>query len=279
MGNPGSHEVPIIPMKTIRHPSFFTLLATSLTLSLPLVSHATTLADAGANYSTSGQTIGSTMVPLTDSFGTGTWTYDAVTVNSTTDPTGVSGPSLLTYAYNANVSPYNTTEFGTPSDGNELPAVSNTALFGDNSSIPSGYLDMHPNGGSTAVMLQWTAGAGETGNLSLTFDLTRVGVGSPAAPTGNDNFTVFQNGNSIYSDLNVAAGTSGTGSQTLTLSGVTMGTTVDFVLSASNGNLGFNAAYLSAQIDSVPEPSTYAMMLGGMALLGFCVRRKAGLVG
>ena len=25
---------------------------------------------------------------------------------------------------------------------------------------------------------------------------------------------------------------------------------------------------------SVPEPSTYAMMLGGLALLGFCVRRK-----
>jgi hypothetical protein len=27
-------------------------------------------------------------------------------------------------------------------------------------------------------------------------------------------------------------------------------------------------------IESVPEPSTYAMMLGGLALLGFCVRRK-----
>ena len=28
---------------------------------------------------------------------------------------------------------------------------------------------------------------------------------------------------------------------------------------------------------AVPEPSTYAMMLGGLALLGFCVRRKGML--
>jgi hypothetical protein len=30
---------------------------------------------------------------------------------------------------------------------------------------------------------------------------------------------------------------------------------------------------------SVPEPSTYAMMLGGLALLGFCLRRKGALPG
>ena len=29
---------------------------------------------------------------------------------------------------------------------------------------------------------------------------------------------------------------------------------------------------------ATPEPSTYAMMLGGLALLGFCVRRKAALL-
>jgi hypothetical protein len=31
-------------------------------------------------------------------------------------------------------------------------------------------------------------------------------------------------------------------------------------------------------ITSVPEPSTYAMMVAGLAFLGFCVRRKGALV-
>jgi hypothetical protein len=30
--------------------------------------------------------------------------------------------------------------------------------------------------------------------------------------------------------------------------------------------------------DAIPEPCTYAMMLGGLVLLGFCVRRKASLL-
>jgi hypothetical protein len=33
----------------------------------------------------------------------------------------------------------------------------------------------------------------------------------------------------------------------------------------------------SVQFVEAPEPSTYALMLGGLALLGFCVRRKASL--
>jgi len=35
-----------------------------------------------------------------------------------------------------------------------------------------------------------------------------------------------------------------------------------------------NSDSFGIQIDEVPEPSTYAMMLGGLALVGFCVRRK-----
>jgi hypothetical protein len=44
-------------------------------------------------------------------------------------------------------------------------------------------------------------------------------------------------------------------------------------------NGGFIAAtQIELQAGAVPEPSTYAMMLGGLALLGFCVRRKTALV-
>ncbi len=40
------------------------------------------------------------------------------------------------------------------------------------------------------------------------------------------------------------------------------------------GSAGTSTLTLSAVSFEVPEPSTYAMMLGGLALLGFCVRRK-----
>jgi hypothetical protein len=49
----------------------------------------------------------------------------------------------------------------------------------------------------------------------------------------------------------------------------------EFTIAASDLNSGNNTAYIGAvSLESAPEPSTYAMMLGGLALLGFCVRRK-----
>jgi fibronectin-binding autotransporter adhesin len=35
---------------------------------------------------------------------------------------------------------------------------------------------------------------------------------------------------------------------------------------------------LTVELEATPEPSTYAMMLGGLALLGFCIRRKGTLL-
>jgi hypothetical protein len=44
----------------------------------------------------------------------------------------------------------------------------------------------------------------------------------------------------------------------------------------SNSTSGFmSMTELQIEAQVIPEPSTYAMMLGGLALLGFCVRRKA----
>jgi hypothetical protein len=43
---------------------------------------------------------------------------------------------------------------------------------------------------------------------------------------------------------------------------------------ASNG-----AGFLNdIVVREVPEPSTYALMLGGLAFLGFCIRRKTVLL-
>jgi hypothetical protein len=49
----------------------------------------------------------------------------------------------------------------------------------------------------------------------------------------------------------------------------------EFTIAASDLNSGNNTAYIAAvSLQSAPEPSVYAMMIGGLALLGFCVRRK-----
>jgi len=44
---------------------------------------------------------------------------------------------------------------------------------------------------------------------------------------------------------------------------------------SKSGGGGSGTGYVGAvSFESVPEPSTWGMMAGGVALLGFCVRRK-----
>jgi hypothetical protein len=239
---------------------------------LALTAHAQ-LADAAGNFQDG--TVGDVMNPLADTHGTGTWTYNLAFVNTDSDPTGVSGQEPLTWVDNTIGGPGSSPFYGTTSSYSysviNLPAVSNQEIFNDSpapgaSGGPGAdYLEMHPGGDTAASDLQWTAGAGETGTLSLTFDLSRVNVGSGglSGSAGYDDFTIYQNGTLLYHDYDMFIG-SDTGLQTLTLTGVTSGTTLDFVVSATNGVLGYNLAYLKADI-AVPEPSTYALL--GLSLL------------
>jgi hypothetical protein len=61
-----------------------------------------------------------------------------------------------------------------------------------------------------------------------------------------------------------------------------LGESVHLLLSSYNGDNGnsVNPVVFDnvRMLESVPEPSTYAMMLAGLAFLGFCVRRKSALV-
>ena len=126
---------------------------------------------------------------------------------------------------------------------------------------------MHPGGDTAASDIRWTAGTGETGTLSLSFDLSRVNVGDGgiSGSAGYDDFTVYENGTLLYHDYDMYIG-SNTGLHTLTLTGVTMGTKLDFVVSATDGVLGYNLSYLKADISSVPEPSAFALM--GLGMVG-----------
>jgi hypothetical protein len=60
------------------------------------------------------------------------------------------------------------------------------------------------------------------------------------------------------------------------LSGPDIYRTLDSISVGANG--GYLITYaVSGELGAVPEPSTWAMLLAGLAFLGFCVRRKSSL--
>ena len=106
---------------------------------------------------------------------------------------------------------------------------------------------------------------------------------------GPDNY----DGNSIDDQIALAAGADATGASATAITVSDPSVKIDnegryvefnvqglqagdeFTIAASDLNSGNNTAYIGAvSLESAPEPPTYAMMLGGLALLGFCVRRK-----
>jgi hypothetical protein len=253
-------------MKPQKNFSKVALLAIAFAPLVMLSGHAQILADAAANYQAG--TIDAVMTPLTDTHGTGTWTYNSVFVDSDTNPTSISNPAILTYEANTEggSQPYYGTNGNYSNSIINLPAVSSGQIFTDSPAPGADFLEIHPSQGTNAGALEWTAGAGETGNLVVTFDLSRVGVGNDGIQPGQglDDFIVLRNGTSIYSEDNLTIG-SDTGAVSLALTGVTLGTQLDFVVSAGNGVLGYNLSYLSADISEAPEPATWALMiLGGL---------------
>jgi hypothetical protein len=126
-------------------------------------------------------------------------------------------------------------------------------IFGGTPSPSSGYLQVHPGGGTNAAVVEWTAGATETGTIKVNFDFSRVGVPGSGL-TGDQGYVdvgVYSNGVQQYSNNRMFIG-SNTGPQQITLTGVTPGTKVDFVVSCTGGVLYCNTTYLSAQVDTSP---------------------------
>ena len=238
--------------------------------------HSAVLANLAGDYQ--GGTVGDTMSAISDQNGNGTWLYYDAQVNNDVTPTSIPSGSVLTFDNNPDGGSASTV-YNSPGGPDQLPAITNGQLFSDSPAPAAGYLDVHPGNGADATLMRWTAGSGETGNLVLTFDLSREGVGDGGIASdpgsGYDDFSIYQNGTQIYDANNLYIGTDTSGM--LTLSGVTMGTTIDLVVSTSNGILGYNLSYLDAEI-STPEPSTWALMgIGCLALAVVVKRRQPGL--
>jgi len=105
-----------------------------------------------------------------------------------------------------------------------------------------------------AYELQVFAGGGQSAPETLT-DASTIPGPSPASPSGTlDYGAAYNPAVAGFIDETFRAPVGGTETIDLTGGGL-------LIVSAVN-------------LQVLPEPSTYAMLLGGLALLGFCVRRK-----
>jgi len=203
----------------------------------------TTLANLAGNYATSGT--------LTDSYGTGTWTYEASTTANPAD----GSVTALTYGSVGNAG---NPGYGDSGNGYNVPGVSNARLFGDGATPAANQLAWHPGGASpTFTVIQWTAGAGESGLIDITGAFSRVGE-----PGGHPDFSIYVNGVLAYSETYISSGT--TDSFDLSTYSIAPGETVDFVLGpGANGYAGDESLISASIMSAVPEPATYALILGG----------------
>jgi len=131
-------------------------------------------------------------------------------------------------------------------------------------SAPSGTVNLHPGPAGELAVARWTAPTAGTYLVSGAFR------GNDVAGTTTD-VHILRNNVSIMDGAVNGTGVSQAFSQTLVLAA---GDRVDFAV-GTGGNGFFNdSTGLSAVISAVPEPSSYALMLIGLAAVGAATRRQ-----
>jgi hypothetical protein len=137
-----------------------------------------------------------------------------------------------------------------------------------------GILD--PNGFDTLYSSSIKLGANAAINDTWSFTLLAP---SSASFLASQTFAVAEGAITDFTAVlnNTSFGlTTGAGSQTLSWNGPLTAGTYSVSITGTTGLAGARyGASVSAIPAPVPEPETYAMMLGGLALLGAVARRKA----
>ncbi len=93
----------------------------------------------------------------------------------------------------------------------------------------------------------------------------------------------FANGDNASTDVHVLLngvsafdGTIGTTAPFALSQSLTAGSTIDFAVGfGSNGNYFNDSTFLAASISVVPEPATWTLLIGGFAMTGGALRRRA----
>jgi hypothetical protein len=150
--------------------------------------------------------------------------------------------------------------------------------------------DSGADGGTAGIAtLHLTGGLSMANGAVMAFKLN--GAANDAIALGSGALTLAGTTNVVFSSMGTVnvftpgnpnwytLATGGTG-----LSAGTWTTSPTFNFTAPAGynvdHVNYNAASNTFQVDfaAVPEPSTYALMIGGLAFLAFCVRRKNRMV-
>ena len=211
------------------------------------------LADIRANFATTG-------LPLTDTFGTGSWVYYAST---TADPSA----GTLTQLTYLSIGDAGNSGYGLGGhDGFSVPAVSDLPIFVDGAATSTNSVAWHPGDTSPDfTVLRWTAGTGEAGSIELAGTFSRNGE-----PNGVVDFYVFVNAVQVYSQTGVGNNVSFNFDLNSVIS---PGQSVDFVLGNGGNGYGGDESLISGSVSAIPEPSTYAA-LAGIGALGLVALRR-----
>jgi fibronectin-binding autotransporter adhesin len=250
-----------------------------------------TLVLSGANTYSGGTTITGGAIAAANTTGSATGT-GAVVVSNNTSLTGTVGVASqivpaagqgITVKSGGVVSPAGTQALGgatTQASGSMTLADSNTGSGALLTLSTGATLAFNLGAGKTGSFFNLTGTANQTGaavifnNTVLTLnDVTGGGLvagGTPNALNTQFSYVLFQSDNSStsqYSGLTIGAGGL-----------ITAGLYINPV-----GEFGSGGVYADSQlyfqngnilVDVVPEPSTWAMLLGGLGVLAYCVRRK-----
>lgn len=121
----------------------------------------------------------------------------------------------------------------------------------------------------------WTFNLGTLSAVAASVTNVEVSFGSFTSG-GITGFQAFLNGNELFGPTSMVGPTSGVTVKTQVLAGGTMLPAGMYSLMVKGtGITGTNASYGGNIVAlPVPEPETYAMMLAGLAALGFLARRR-----
>jgi hypothetical protein len=156
-----------------------------------------------------------------------------------------------------------------------LPSIGTLNLSGGLQSAANGLtLDFKLNGGVGTTNPGTYNDYILVGNLSLTGTVT-INL-TTLSTVDTDSFYVLMSGGGTWTGSPTFVINTPAGYELDNTYGMSDGTSDGLDLGYSYNTLG---DAFTVKLIAAPEPSTYAMMLGALALLGFCVRRRVATIG